>query len=300
MARRRRGEDIEKFRARDAEGVAKPIAAALQAWSQKQSVIDKLRVARPEMPSILSDRATDICEPLLSIADLTGGEWPGMARTALVELCGGGDVTDENTGTKLLAAARDICHVKQVDQISTIALLKALIERDGDEPWAVWWEADIKKENTRGPAAKLAHHLRPFGIVSRTIREEDGRTPKGHKLASFEDAFFRYLPPMGSPQSRHNDTTGINKDPTGELWDATRKSVAFLKRLETRMNKGLWRCCVFCRGNGGEAKPPSPKPGDIKRRRPGKSPWLRYTAPRNLPDDNLNPKLLPSRTKKLK
>jgi hypothetical protein len=58
MARRRRGEDIERFRARDAEGVAKPIAAALQAWSQKQSVIDKLRVARPEMPSILSDRAT--------------------------------------------------------------------------------------------------------------------------------------------------------------------------------------------------------------------------------------------------
>ena len=227
MARRKPEEVIEKFRAREAKPVAGPIAAALQAWSQKQTVIDKLCVARPEMPSILSDRATDICEPLLSIADLAGGEWPGMARTALVELCGGGDVTDENTGTKLLAAARDIFHMKQVDQISTIALLKALIERDGDEPWAVWWEADIKKENTRGPAAKLAHYLRPFGIVSRTIREEDGSTPKGYKSASFEDVFSRYLPPMGSPQSRHNDTTGINKDATGELRDATRKSVAF-------------------------------------------------------------------------
>jgi hypothetical protein len=53
MARRKPGEDIEKFRAREAEPVAGPIAAALQAWSQKQTVIDKLRVARPGMPSAL-------------------------------------------------------------------------------------------------------------------------------------------------------------------------------------------------------------------------------------------------------
>ena len=51
MARRKRGEVIEKFRARDAEAVAKPIAAALQAWSQKQTVIGQLRAARPEMPT---------------------------------------------------------------------------------------------------------------------------------------------------------------------------------------------------------------------------------------------------------
>ena len=31
---------------------------------------------------------------------------------------------------------------------TTNALLNALIERDGDEPWAVWWEAELKKENT--------------------------------------------------------------------------------------------------------------------------------------------------------
>jgi hypothetical protein len=101
----------------------------------------------------------------------------------------------ENTGAKLLAAVREIFEAREVNQISTIVLLKALIERDGDEPWGVWWAADIKKGNTRGPAAKLAHCLKPFGIVPGTIRVPDDTTLKGYKLESFKDAFSRYLPP---------------------------------------------------------------------------------------------------------
>jgi hypothetical protein len=81
-----------------------------------------------------------------------------------------------------------------VDRISTKELLDALIERDGEEPWAVWWEGDVAKGNTRGPAVKLARLLKPFDIIPETIREADGSTPKGYKLASFEDAFSRYLP----------------------------------------------------------------------------------------------------------
>ena len=228
MARRKPGEHIEKFRRRDAEPVAKPITDALQAWSQKQAVIDKLREARPKMPNALNDRAADICEPLLAISDLAGGEWPSLARTALVELCGGGDVGDESIGTKLLTAIREIFQAREVDQIATQNLLKALIERENDEPWAGWWEADLKKENTRGPGAKLAGLLKPFGIVSRTIREEDDSTPKGYKLASFEDAFSRYLPPKLAT-SRHNDTTGMNKGAAGDFHDATDSLVASSK-----------------------------------------------------------------------
>ena len=194
MARRKPGEAIEKFRRREAEPLAKPISAALQAWSQRQTtVIDKLRAARPHIPDALDDRAADICEPLLAIADVAGGKWPDLARNALVELCSGRVAEDDNIKVMLLAAIRDIFQEREVDQISTKDLLDALIERDGDEPWAGWWEADIKKENTRGPAAKLARLLKPFDIIPWTIREEDGSTPKGYKLASFEEAFSRYL-----------------------------------------------------------------------------------------------------------
>src|SRR6476660_1756258 len=55
---------------------------------------------------------------------------------------------------KALGAFREIFEACAANQISTIAVLKALIERGGDEPWAAW-EADIRKGNTRGPAAKL-------------------------------------------------------------------------------------------------------------------------------------------------
>ena len=42
--------------------------------------------ARPEIPSSLNDRAGDIWEPLLALADLAGGSWPEKARQAAVGL----------------------------------------------------------------------------------------------------------------------------------------------------------------------------------------------------------------------
>lgn len=47
-----------------------------------------LPAARPELPDALSDRQQYDAEPLLAIADATGGDWPQAARFALAELCG--------------------------------------------------------------------------------------------------------------------------------------------------------------------------------------------------------------------
>src|SRR5262249_9500566 len=38
--------------------------------------------AQPEIPQDLNDRAADIWEPLLALADLAGGDWPEKARDA--------------------------------------------------------------------------------------------------------------------------------------------------------------------------------------------------------------------------
>ncbi len=61
---------------------------------------------------------------------------------------------------------------EKVNQISTRHVLLALIERKG-EPWAALWGRDIASGNLRGPAAKLARLLKPFGIIPGTIREAD-------------------------------------------------------------------------------------------------------------------------------
>ena len=194
MARRKHGQHVEKFRARNAEVIAQPIASALEAWATRQQTLASLCNACPVVPDALGDRAADICEPLLAIADIARGEWPRIARSALVELCAGGDIADESNCIKLLAAIREIFETCGADRISTKDMLNALIERENDEPWASWWESDITKGNVRGVAAKLARLLKPFDIIPETIREADGSRPKGYKLASFKDTFSRYLP----------------------------------------------------------------------------------------------------------
>jgi hypothetical protein len=64
----------------------------------------------------------------------------------------------------------------------------AFLEKLDDRPWS---------EFNRGKAitkAGLARLLKPFRILSTTIRLDGNRTAKGYYLSAFEDAFTRYLP----------------------------------------------------------------------------------------------------------
>jgi hypothetical protein len=55
------------------------------------------------------DRAADVWEPLVAIADLAGGDWPGRARKACKALTGAADDPQDGTvGERLLADLRDI------------------------------------------------------------------------------------------------------------------------------------------------------------------------------------------------
>jgi hypothetical protein len=191
MARRRRDQTRERFRAREAEPIAGPIRTALETWRKDQSTISSLRDARPIIPEQLGDRAADICEPLLAIGDMAGGRWRSMARSALVKLCGE-DEGEEEIGIQLLGAIRQIFEEKNHDHILTADLLDALAARD-DGPWPGWWEKDLRNGNTRGPGARLARLVKQFGIMSKNIRA-DGGVAKGYTLESFDEAFARYLP----------------------------------------------------------------------------------------------------------
>ena len=63
-----------------------------------------------------------------------------------------------------------------------------------DHPWGDWRRSKPITQNG------LARLLRPFGILSKTIRAGDS-TPKGYTLNQFIDVFKRYLPPTSSIQS---------------------------------------------------------------------------------------------------
>ena len=56
----------------------------------------KLTDPEPSIPDALNDRAADNWRPLLAIADLAGGAWPGKAREAACLLSGEGHDTSVN------------------------------------------------------------------------------------------------------------------------------------------------------------------------------------------------------------
>ena len=193
LARKPAGQIVAKFRWRDVAPKAKEISEALAAWAQRAEVIPLLSDARPDSPQGLSDRAADISEPLLALADMAGGDWPDAARVALVKLCGETSTEDDNLPAKLLLACREIFAASGTDRLSSVELLKALVAREDDAPWAVWWESDLKQDKTQAPASRLARLLKPFEIKPRAMKDK-GETVRGYFLESFEDAFVRYLP----------------------------------------------------------------------------------------------------------
>jgi hypothetical protein len=217
MHRRKKGsEPVTRFRPRIYGSEAKPLREHLTAWAHV--AIAGLKESRPEVPDLGNDRAEEVWEPLIAIADGAGGAWPKQARDAARELIGAEPDT-ESIGVQLLNAIFEVFASQSpdskppIEQITTIDLLAALVERES-EPWGAWWGRDIQQGNTRGPAAKLARLLKPFDIQPGDIRE--GREVlKGYKRAAFTDAWDRYTRP-GMPPDEAPDDPEIAESPQEE------------------------------------------------------------------------------------
>jgi hypothetical protein len=182
LKRRTPDEPVERWRRREVLDIAEPLYQALV--SLGEHYVERLAVARPALPPELPDRAADVWEPLLAIADLAGGEWPERARAAARLLMSRRTTDDEAIGVQLLTDCRPVFDGN--DRLSTKELRELLIA-DEEKPWATWHHG-----SPISPRA-LARMLHRFEIRSRTIRLEDGTTPKGYMRESFEDAWKRYV-----------------------------------------------------------------------------------------------------------
>ena len=224
LVRQSREEKTERFRKREAEALVATIRAELQAWAQQPEVIDRLREARPDLPEELTDRQQDICEPLLAIADLAGGEWSKKARSALVKLCCVKE--DASTGVTLLADVRDIFNSTGEDKMTTKDMLERLTAIEADKPYAFWWEEALKHDRLKSAATKLAKLLKPYGVTPRKIRVGN-ETIRGYHRADFEEAWKRYLP-NSLPSLRGDGTNGT--DGTNPSITATSRSASVVAK----------------------------------------------------------------------
>jgi len=152
---RKRGafESVERLRQREVRGEARiPRMMAARFAAQH---LERLRLARPDIPRELDDRAADVWEPLLGIADALGGEWPARARHAAVELCSARAEADtDGLAFRLLGACRDVFVALDADRLKTQTLLEWLV--DGGE----FGDIDGRPLDAR----MLADTLRPFGV----------------------------------------------------------------------------------------------------------------------------------------
>jgi hypothetical protein len=205
LRRRTKAELVEKFRQRDVESVAKPLCDELSTWANH--AIPSLAAARPQQPPELNDRAEDICEPLLAIAEQAGVEWQRRAQRAIVSLVGG-ERNDDDIAIELL---HDIEQAFRRDEVflASRELVKRLTDLE-DRPWADWRNGNPITQRA------FADRLRPFGIVP----SPNGKV-RGYHLDQFADAWSRY--PSGKPSNRQppNENAGESRTSTRQSADAS-------------------------------------------------------------------------------
>jgi len=134
---------------------------------------DAIAKARPQIPTGLSDRAADIWEPLLVLADLAGAAWPELARGAAVALTA--TTQEQNPTAALLLDIQKIFANANMDRLFTRDIVKALDEMP-ERPWR-----DMA-QGSRITERWLSVRLRPCGILPQPVRI-NGVQGRGYRLA---------------------------------------------------------------------------------------------------------------------
>lgn len=196
LERRMQIEWSTRWRTQTASEESEPIRKKLQAWAVDRGVIDQLKASMPDVPKLSSDRAAEVWEPLLAIADLAGGSWPETARQAAAALDAERVQDETQSGTILLLRhIQDIFAKTGREAIPTAELVRGLVDNE-EGPWAKWWGRGLSMGDVKGPAASLAkmlshHHIRPREIATTLA---DGQPQMGYYRSDFEQAWRRYLP----------------------------------------------------------------------------------------------------------
>ena len=196
MRRRAPHERVEAYRRRNHAPAGLRLSERQAEWALASEA--KLESARPDMPPGVEDRAADVWEPLIAVADAAGGEWPRLAREAAVAFVTQARDTPATVGVRLLADIRDT--FGEADHMPTTTLLDRLNGMD-EAPWG----------DLRGKALdsrRLARMLKPYGAKPCDIRTGTG-TVKGYKREDLWDAWQRYLAPI--PQRNATSATSATE-----------------------------------------------------------------------------------------
>jgi len=227
MRRKTAAEKVERLKNLDTMDIKRRCIR----WAQDSEA--QLKVSDPILPEKLHDRAADNWAPLVSIADMAGGDWPELARKAAIVFTQAED--DESIKIQLLMDIKSIFETENTDRIWTDQLVDSLKQMD-ERPWSEWRKG--KGLNARS----LSQLLKSFSIRSKDIRI-DQKVKKGYLLESFNDTFPRYIPSQNATTLQTNDSNAFS-----DIQNATQDQlVADRKPLKTAPHND---CSVVADRNG--------------------------------------------------
>jgi hypothetical protein len=172
MRRRMAGESVSPYRSKRDGTKLHRLRDRLHDWIAEQ--LPKIDSMEPVMP--VEDRAADVWEALVIVADLAGGSWPQLARDAAVAMTQeqGEDDSETSDSLKLLQDIRDVLTVPFMPSKDLVNALRHV----EDAPWT---EYDL---STHKLGARLRHYK---------IKPRSNGNSRGYRRDDFADAFNRYL-----------------------------------------------------------------------------------------------------------
>jgi hypothetical protein len=186
LRRKTAAERVTKFRTRrDKPEVA---AAGAQLGAAVARHAEAIGDAQPSMPPGLDDRAEDVWEALVAVADLAGADWPKRARKAAVALSGPG-ATDATFGERLLADLREIFTEDAAVAALATEILLIRLHKIAEAPWRGYYGRGLN-------ARDMSNLLRAYEVSSVNVKV-GGEVKKGYRRDHLHEPWTRYLPPTG-------------------------------------------------------------------------------------------------------
>jgi hypothetical protein len=178
MERKTPGEACERLRNLDADNLRRRCARFVLDHAREISEL------RPEIPAELNDRAADIWEPLLVIADLAQNHWPGLARKASIRLSA--PAQEITPIASLVLEILAVSCIRKSDKVFSRDIIQRLNLRL-DRPWAELRKGRLVDE------LWLSGQLRRYGVRPKSMRL-NGTTGRGYHMADFQPVMSRYIP----------------------------------------------------------------------------------------------------------
>jgi hypothetical protein len=179
MRRRAPNEIVEPYRRRIHAHQGYALRGQIETWAAQVAVTVP---EWPEMPNGIEDRAADVWEALLSVADAAGGNWPTRARVAAVALVAAAMAGTPSLGVRLLSDLKKVFGT--VDAMPTEAILDSLHKLE-EAPWG-----DLRGKPL--DARRLANYLKSYGVTSKNVRAAS-KIVKGYTRVDLFDSWSRYV-----------------------------------------------------------------------------------------------------------